>query len=440
MAPISSAAAPGMATTRIGQDSPDAPENRSARTDERWHPPLTGTRLKPATIAVHADDCLPESSTKPLTPPIYQSAVYVFPELDLADEVQEGRSQGFLYSRVGTPNGSLLEAIVAELEACEAGAACASGMAAIHAALLAAVPSGGHVVATRDIYGGTFSLLSTALPRAGVAVTYADTCDLAATERAFTPETKALYVETLSNPTLRVSDIPALAEIAHRHGALLIVDNTFASPYVMRPAEFGADVVVNSATKYLNGHGDVIGGVITGKADLMRVARGLIVTMGSNLDPFAAWLIARGIKTLPARMERHCANAQRVAEHLVRQPLVERVNYPGLAGHPQHELAARLMPNGFGGMLSFLVPGEGKGADAFIRGAKMIKFAPSLADVSTTLSHPGKTSHRSFGPAERAAAGVSDGLIRLSVGIEAAEDIIADIDQALKNVAEVVGK
>lgn len=401
---------------------------------------VSSNKISPATIAAHADEFLPASSTRPLTPPIYQTAVYVFPELDLADDVQEGRSHGYLYSRMATPNGDLLEAVVARLEATEAAAACASGMAAIHAAILAVVPAGGHIVATRDIYGGTFSLFNAVLPRAGVSVTYADTCDPAATEEAFTPQTQALYVETLSNPTLRVADLPALAEIAHRRGALLIVDNTFASPYLVRPAELGADLVVNSATKYLNGHGDVLAGVVCGRSEHIRAARGLIAALGSNLDPFAAWLVARGIKTLPARMERHCANAQRVAEYLAAHPLVERVNYPGLKDHPQHELARRLMPRGFGGMLSFVVPGGGAGAAAFVRGAEMIKFAPSLADVATTLSHPGKTSHRALGPAERALAGVSDGLIRLSVGIEAPEDIIADLDRALARVAEVIGR
>jgi cystathionine gamma-synthase/methionine-gamma-lyase len=351
------------------------------------------------------------------------------------DGVFAGTRRGYVYARYGSPTVTALEEVVAALEEGESALAFASGMAALHAALLAVGARGGStVVAAQDIYGATYALLDKLLRSQGVETHFVDIADLevvnAACER-FKPV--ALLAETISNPLLKVADLPALAEAAHRHGAALLVDNTFATPCLVQPLKLGADVVIHSATKYLGGHGDVLGGVVitseARKADLFEVLK----VTGGNLGPQEAWLALRGVKTLPLRVRQHCKNALAVAWWLEEHPRVSHVHYPGLVSHPQHALAKRLFEErAFGGIVSFDLAEAGQQqVFRFLESLRLCLPATTLGDVCTLALYPAHSSHRALTPQERARIGIGDGLVRLSVGIEAVEDIIADLEQAL---------
>jgi cystathionine gamma-synthase len=375
----------------------------------------------------------PVGSARPLAEPIYQTTVWGFDDLAAVDDWYEGRSPDtFLYYRNGNPNTVGLERAVADLEGAEAGVAAASGMAAIAGALLAVLEAGDHVVADRNVYGGTVVLLRTELARLGIESTLVESTDLGAVEAAMRPNTKVLHVESLSNPLLRCPDLAALAALARAGGAVFSVDNTFASPALLRPIEHGADVVTHSLAKYLGGHSVAVGGVAVGRSDLIARARDRLTRIGGTIGALDAWLSVQGIKTLGLRMRAHAENGLTVGRTLESWPDVRRVYYPGLASHPDHPVAARQFGDGYGGMLSFDV-GSAAAARAFLGeiGRAGIPFSPSLADVRTTVSYPAGTSHRMLSAQERAAIGVTDGLIRLSVGIEAPSDILADLERAV---------
>jgi cystathionine gamma-synthase len=372
-------------------------------------------------------DVAPESITRPIAMPIVTSAVFDVPSLEAVDDLYEGRAAGFVYTRDGNPNQTVLGALVARLEGAEDGVAAATGMAAIAAAILPGLKQGDRVVAGHDLYGKTAALLRGPLAALGVQTQFLDLTDDAVAERALREPTAVVIVESIANPLLRVPDIARLAELAHGAGGRLVVDNTFATPYHCRPLALGADVVVHSGTKYFGGHSDVTIGVLVADAAFVGQARASLSTFGASASPFDCWLTARGIKTLALRMERASANAQQVAEFLLEQPEVLRVEYPGLAGHEHHARAAAQFQRGFGAMVTFELRGGEAAASRFVRGLQRIRFAPSLADVSTTLSHPAKTSHRGYSAAQREALGISGGLIRLSVGIEHEADITADL-------------
>lgn len=342
----------------------------------------------------------------------------------------EGAS-GHVYSRLSNPTVATLEAAVADLEGAEAGLAFTSGMAAIHAALTGLLSAGDHVVAPRSVYGGTWVLLSEVLARFGVETTFVDNRDLDAWRAALRPNTRVVWAETIANPTLEVADLATLAALAHAGGALLVVDATFTTPYLCQPLALGADVAVHSASKYLGGHGDLLGGLILTSDALMRRIRPSAVEVGGVMAPFVAWLILRGLKTLGLRMERHTASALQVARALAEHPRVRRVLYPGLPGHPDHALAQRVLRRGFGGMVSIEVDGDLVAAKAVMNRLQLFLRAGSLGDAHSLALLPAATSHRKLSPPARAAAGISDGLIRLSVGLEDAEDLVQDLLQAL---------
>ncbi len=374
------------------------------------------------------------SATRPLTAPIYQSSVFEIESLEQVDDIYEGRQDGFIYSRDANPNVSILERVVADLEDADDAVAFSSGMAAVGVTLLALVESGDTVLAANALYGGTNLLLRQHLTRLGVKTEFVDACDLDAVERSLESEPKIILIESITNPLLSLPDIPAISGMAHKRGTVLVVDNTLATPVLLRPLEMGADIVVHSATKSLGGHSDVTGGVAATRADIAMQIRQSNRVWGSAPDPFATWLIARGIRTLPLRVERACDNAMRVAAFLSDHPKIGAVYYPGLPGHTQHELAKATMPVGFGGMVSYDLHGGGVAASEFVRSLNMIKFAPSLGEARTTISHPAKTSHRSLSEDERTTSGISNGLIRMSCGLESPQDIIADLEQALDRI------
>lgn len=411
--------------------------------------PSVGTR------AVHAGGKPPKSVTVPKVPPVYASSVFSFDYLDQIDEVYEGRVPGYVYSRQRNPGIDLLEEAVCSLECGSEAVAFASGMAAIACSVLSLVKAGDHVVAGRVLYGGTVTFFKDELPKRGVETTFVDTNDLGEVRLAIRPNTRLVYCETISNPLMEVADISALAEIAHSAGALLVVDNTFASPVLCRPLEHGADISINSTTKYLNGHSDVTGGVAVfgpcasgtreGESSSGRSggeggypaarARALASLYGPTPSPFDAWLTVRGLRTVELRVRKCSENALRLARFLAAHPKVGVVHYPGLESSRYHELAGKYLDGGYGGMLSFeLKGGSLESARAFIDSLRMVELVPSLAGVSTTVSHPGKTSHRPVPREEREACGVGDGLVRVSVGIEDYEDIERDFRQALDAV------
>jgi cystathionine beta-lyase/cystathionine gamma-synthase len=372
------------------------------------------------TVCIHAGQ-EPDPTTGAIITPIYQTSTYVQEAL--------GRHKGYEYARTQNPTRAALEANVAAMEGGAAGFAFASGMAAI-GAVATLLEAGDHVVVTDNTYGGTFRLFERVLRRGDLSFSYVDTSrpdDIAA---AFTPQTRLLFVETPTNPVMRLTDLAAAAEIAHQRGAALVVDNTFASPSVQQPIAFGADIVLHSTTKYLNGHSDSIGGVAVAVRDEHVEWLGFVQNAeGAILSPFDSWLVLRGTKTLALRMAQHNANAQRLAEYLSGHPKVQRVLYPGLPDHPQHALA-RAQMRGFGGMLSFEVASFEAARDVCNR-FRLMALAESLGGVESLVCHPATMTHASVPPERRRAIGLSDSLVRLSVGVEDADDLIEDLAQAL---------
>ncbi|AEE91037.1 Methionine gamma-lyase [Tepidanaerobacter acetatoxydans Re1] len=385
------------------------------------------------TKAIHAGQ-KPCPVTGAHVTPIYQTSTFVFKDVDQGARRFAGEEEGYIYTRLGNPTLTELEAKVAALEGGEAAIGAASGMAAISTALVTLLKKGDHIVAGDALYGCTHSFISEILPQYGIEVTMVDTSNLENIENAMKPNTKVIYVETPANPTMKLVDLEGASDIAHKHGAIIIVDNTFMSPYLQRPIEHGVDVVVHSATKYIGGHGDVLAGLIIGPKELIDTMRiPYLKDFGGILSPFDAWLLLRGLKTLGVRMDRHCANAQKVAEYLEKHPLIDKVYYPGLPSHPQYELAKKQM-DGFGGMMSFELKGGLEAGKVLMNSVKMITLAVSLGCVDSLIQHPASMTHSPVPREERLKAGITDGQVRLSVGIEDVEDIIADLDQALKEV------
>ena len=371
------------------------------------------------------------SASRPLTAPIYQTNVYVFEDMDTVESVWEHKKPGFVYGRYGTANHTMLEDLVAALEGAEAAVACASGMGATTALLFGLFERGDHVVAARDLYGTTAAFLSDEGRRLGIATDFVDGTDAAGILAALRDDTRAVFVEAISNPLLRLVDLPAIAgELSRRH-IELIVDASMASPAVLRPIEHGASIVMHSLTKFISGHGDVTGGLVLGRADAMGRVRDAMIRAGTNLGPFDAWLATRGARTLAVRMERQSASALALAAFLERHPAVARVYHPGLPSHPQHALARRLMPRIQGAMLSFDLRGGALAVEGLMTRARLCEFAPSFGDVATTWTYPTRTSHRRVSAEEQAAMGIGPGFVRISVGLEDVNDLMADLDQAL---------
>ena len=391
-----------------------------------------------STRAVHAGERTTPGNFRPVTTSIVPSVSYFYESMDDLNAVFDNAQPGFIYSRYSSPTVAAFESAVADLEGAEAALAFASGMAAIQATLLSAgVQAGTSVVSSFDVYGATYSLLRRFFASMGVKTTIVDVNDLIAVEAAL-KESKpvALLVETISNPLLKVADIPALAGLAHAYGVQLLVDNTFATPCLFRPLLHGADYVVHSATKYLAGHGDVLAGIVVTSADNRARLFETNKLLGSNLGPFEAWLALRGLKTLPLRVRQQCHNALQLAEWLESRPEIALVNYPGLVSHPQHALAESLFDGqGMGGVLSFEIRNAAR-ADVFhfMEALQLCLPATSLGDIYTLVLHPATSSHRSLTEAEREQVGIKEGLLRLSAGIEDPLDIQADLEQALNVV------
>ncbi len=396
---------------------------------------MTNKRKAFPTRAVHAGEHLPADDFIPVVGPIHPTVGFAYERMDDLDRVLGATRAGYVYPRYGSPTVAAFEAATADLEGGEAAYAFASGMAAIHVALLTAgVRQGSKVLAAMDVYGATYTMLRRLFAELGVSSRLVDVTDLRAVETALAEMRPLILVaETISNPLLKVADQPALIDLAHRYGAQTLIDNTFASPYLFNPCAYGADYVMHSATKFIAGHGDVLAGVIVTSSENRKRMYELNKMIGSTLGPFEAWLAMRGLKTLPLRMRQQCDNATRVAEWLAAHPKIARINYPGLALHPQHELARRLFQNkGFGAVLSFEIVGADKAAAfRFMDALELCMAATTLGDIYTIALHPASSSHRALTAAERAEIGISVGLVRLSIGIEDADDIIADLEAAL---------
>lgn len=387
-----------------------------------------------ATRAVHAG-AFPEVGNAPSSPALFQASSYEFDDLDDVEAIYAGERPGAIYGRYGGPNGAHFESAMAELEGAGAAAGAASGMAAIHAALQVTSRPGDAIVHAAELYGGTASLLANEYQVRGNVTVPVDVTDLQAVERALVSTgSPVLYVEALSNPLVHVADLPRLAAAAHVHGAVLIVDATFATPMLVRPAQLGADLVVHSVGKYLGGHGDVGAGVVAGRPGLVEAARAVLVRTGATIPHFEAWLALRGLRTLALRMERASANARALAVYLAGVDGVARVHHPSRPDHPQHALAERLYPHGTGGILAFDLAGGRAAVDGFLRGLRTIAIVHSLGEVATTISYSAVSSHRPLDPAARRALGVSDGTLRISCGIEDARDLIADLARAFAGV------
>ncbi len=376
---------------------------------------------------------LPRSSTQPLSPPIQLSTVYRCESTAEAEQLLGGAGEGYVYLRDGHPNADLLAEKLRKLHVADHAVITGSGMAAMSLVLLSQLEASGHVVVSRRLYGRCLQLLTTEARRFGIDATVVDADDLAATVAAVTSKTRLLVVETLANPTLQVADLSALADIAHRAGALLLVDNTFATPMVCRPLEHGADLVLESVTKMINGHSDVCLGALCGTQNAWRHVEDTLSTWGLSAAPFDCWLASRGLATLHLRCRQANRTALEAANFLTGRAELSRLIYPGLASHPQHALARRQLLEGFGAMISFELAGGRAAVDQFL-GATPLPFCPSLGEICTTLSHPASTSHRSLPPGEREALGIGEGLLRLSVGDESTEFVLESLERGLEAV------
>jgi cystathionine gamma-lyase/cystathionine beta-lyase/cystathionine gamma-lyase/homocysteine desulfhydrase len=374
-----------------------------------------------STICIHAGQ-QPDEATGAIITPIYQTSTYV--------QEAVGKHKGYEYARTQNPTRAALEANIAAIEGGKAGYAFASGMAAI-SAIMTMLKQGDHVVVTDNTYGGTFRLFDKVLTKFGLEFSYVDTSNLDRVREAVRPNTKMIFVETPTNPVLRLTDLAGVAGISRAANCVFVVDNTFASPVLQRPIEFGADLVVHSTTKYLNGHSDSVGGVVVGvKDEHIDWLKFIQNSAGGILSPLDSWLVLRGTKTLAVRMKQHNENGQRLAEFLEAHPKVKQTIYPGLKSHPQHALATRQM-RGFGGMLTFELESEAA-ARAMLERVRLMSLAESLGGVETLISHPASMTHASVPADRRARIGLSDAMVRISAGIEDAEDLIEDLDQALK--------
>jgi cystathionine gamma-lyase len=382
-------------------------------------------RLGLATRAIHAGQ-RPDPLTGAIMTPIYASSTFV--------QESPGRHKGYEYARTGNPTRGAFEACIADLENGEAGFAFASGMAA-SATVLELLDHGDHVIAMNDLYGGTYRLFERVRKRtANLEFSLIDTTDPAAIEAAIRPNTRMIWVETPTNPMLRLVDLAAVAELARRRGILTVCDNTFATPALQRPLDFGFDIVVHSVTKFINGHSDMVGGIVVvgPRPELAERLAFLQNAVGGILGPFDSFLALRGVKTLPLRIRQHCANGQAIAEFLERHRKVAQVIYPGLPSHPQHDLARRQMTGGFGGMITAVLKGGLDDARRFLERVEIFALAESLGGVESLIEHPAIMTHASVPADVRAGLGISDGLVRLSCGIEDTDDLIADLDQALR--------
>jgi cystathionine gamma-synthase len=368
--------------------------------------------------AMPSPDPLDLGPSVPLIPPLYQSSVYTLPDLDALDRIMNAEAPGFIYARDGHPNAAHLANRLASLEGAEWALVCGSGMAALSALLVATTGQGSRIIASHRLYGRTTQLLEQELGRFGVGTAFVDTCDLEQVEKALAEPARLLLVETLSNPLLRVADIGALAGLCRERGCLLVVDNTFATPALCRPLGLGADLVMESLTKMIAGYGDVTLGLVAGSNDLLPELSQAVSIWGFACNPFDCWLAGRGLETLALRMRAASANASVLADWLADRPGVAGVVYPGRVDHPDHELAGRLLGESFGNMLCFDLAGGREAVNRLMRQAPGIAFSPSLGNTTTTSSYPASTSHRYVSPAERRRQGITDGLVRLSVGIE----------------------
>ena len=391
-------------------------------------------KLGLGTTAIHAGTLKNLYGT--LAMPIYQTSTFIFDSAEQGGRRFALEEAGYIYTRLGNPTTTTLENKIAALEEGEAGIAMSSGMGAISSTLWTVLKAGDHVVTDKTLYGCTFALMNHGLTRFGVEVTFVDTSNLDEVKNAMKKNTRVVYLETPANPNLKIVDLEALSKIAHTNpNTLVIVDNTFATPYMQKPLKLGADIVVHSVTKYINGHGDVIAGlVVTNKelADQIRFV-GLKDMTGAVLGPQDAYYIIRGMKTFEIRMERHCANAKKVVEFLNKHPKIEKVYYPGLETHPGYEIAKKQMKD-FGAMISFELKGGFEAGKTLLNNLKLCSLAVSLGDTETLIQHPASMTHSPYTKEEREAAGITDGLVRLSVGLENVEDIIADLEQGLEKI------
>jgi methionine-gamma-lyase len=377
----------------------------------------------------HADDIANGS----LSTPIYQTSTFVFDSAEQGGRRFSGEEPGFIYSRLGNPTNAQVEEKVALLEGGEAAVSTASGIGAISSALWTLLKAGDHIIAAETIYGCTYAYLCHGLTRFGVEVTFVDIADPENVRKAMKENTKLVFLESPANPTLKISDIEAVSKIAHeKEDCLVMVDNTFSTPYIQKPLSFGADIVVHSATKYLNGHGDVIAGFVVGKQEFIDQVRfvGIKDMTGSSLGPFEAFLIIRGMKTLEIRMERHCSNAIKVAEFLETHPAIDKLYYPGLKSFEQYDLAKKQMKLP-GAIIAFEVKGGIEAGKKVINNTHICKTAVSLGDAETLIQHPASMTHSPYSKEEREAVGIADGLVRVSIGLETAVDIINDLKHAL---------
>lgn len=383
------------------------------------------------TLVVHGSEGI-DPHTGAVSPPIYQSSTFAFKNSDHGEALFKGEAEGYIYSRMSNPTQACLEREMAFLEGGEAALAFSSGLSAEAALLMTLCRSGDNCVSSVTVYGGTHGMWMNFMPRMGIEVREVRATHLDELEAAIDEKTKVIFVETPANPTLDIIDVRACAQIAKKHGILLAVDNTFATPALQQPLELGADVVIHSATKYISGHGDTVAGIQVGSSELMkRIRKDTLTHVGFCISPFNAWLLLRGLKTLAVRMRRHCKNAMQVAQFLSFHPKVKKVYYPGLSFHPGHELARNQMSD-FGGMIAFEINGTREDGKKMMDSVELCVLAVSLGDCDTLICHPASTTHSSYNDEQLKQAGISETMIRLSVGIEDPRDICADLGQALK--------
>lgn len=391
-------------------------------------------KLGLGTTAIHAGTLKNLYGT--LAMPIYQTSTFIFDSAEQGGRRFALEEAGYIYTRLGNPTTTVLENKIAALEEGEAGIAMSSGMGAISSTLWTVLKAGDHVVTDKTLYGCTFALMNHGLTKFGVEVTFVDTSNLDEVKKAMKENTRVVYLETPANPNLKIVDLEGVCKVAHTNpNTLVIVDNTFATPYMQKPLKLGVDVVVHSATKYLNGHGDVIAGLVVTNKELANQIRfvGLKDMTGAVLGPQEAYYIIRGLKTFEIRMERHCKNARTIADFLNKHPKVEKVYYPGLESHPGYEIAKKQMKD-FGAMISFELKGGFEAGKTLLNNLKLCSLAVSLGDTETLIQHPASMTHSPYTKEEREVAGITDGLVRLSVGLENVEDIIADLEQGLEKI------